>query len=737
MKEFLDRLTPPASFDLLASWGRETVGALTDYVDNLIAPVLELIDSSRTGVYAVGGYGRRELSPWSDIDLLFVTYADVDLSACIAGLWDLGVRPSILIRGVELIERSVAEDLAFATTAIDARFLCGLRLDLLCGPKLWIKRARPKFAEEHAAEKEIRRNKFPGAGFQEPHLREGAGGLRDVQMRRWISELGLGPPLDDRTKHAYDTLLGARAAIHCALRRREERLLMSDHAAINEWLGWKDSALFSKKTLLTMKRIAADAAESQAPTVSEFRRAMASDDAHHLLREYDRSGALSKLLPDWSRIECLTRDDAIHLYTPEEHTLRALERFAQLRGNPLSSAPVDIAAIARVDLLNLAILFHDIGKGSGEDHSIRGRAITDGTMTAWGYSREEIETVKFLVEHHLLLSRNAFMRDIHDPALIHALAGVIGDIERLTMLYYLTVADIQSVSESAWTEWKASLLNTLTKRLEQQCRTTLPPAEMAEEILKRRKNRIAEILQTLRVRGLDEKTEEHFRLIDARYALVYSPEQIARHIELIPRLMDENAVIERVRQRGRFTEVVVITRTHHGLFAEIAGALSARGFNILEADISTRADGIAIDSFKVMDVEADEQWRRFDEDLKNLFAGTLSVTNLLAQRMPYARKPAGRGGVTVRFDNEASATHTVVEVTAPDEMGLLYRIASIFRDCDIGITSAIVSTSAGLGVDVFYVTTTDGRKLVDKGAMERMTGLLERIPEGLQVLISE
>lgn len=741
MKNFIAPLIPPAEPEELALWGANLSRALTDLTEKLTAPAFNDLDPERVGAYAVGGYGRRELVPFSDVDILFVVHKEIDLSKAISFLWTLGLKPSVLIRNAASLKAAAAEDLLFATTVIDARHLFGKEHELLSGPRTWVKAIRPNFAEEHEKERIIRHVKFLGAGHQEPNVRDGRGGLRDLQDRRWVAALENWDRRDEALTveqwEDYRRLLAVRSIIHCSLEKREDRLLLEEQQTINDWLGWPIGANFAKETLSTMKRVVrsfdpAPVDPESRVTIMEFLNRIGAADATPpaaFLRRCDETGDMGRLIPEWTHIECLTRNDPIHLFTPEEHTLRALEQLAAFLA--AGEFPIDVAALKRRDLLTLAVLFHDIGKGSGRNHSQRGKEIAEETMERWGYPPADIDLVGFLIGEHLLLSNNAFMRDVHDPGLIHDIAKKIGNIERLTMLYVLTVADIRAVNLESFSEWKANLLNTLTRRLYQQCQAYLPPAKLAADILRRRREAVLPIMAG---QGLDTDIERHFANIDARYALAHSPEQIARHIGLIPRLTAETSVIEHYpRPELGYTEVLVITETHHGLFAEIAGTLSAKGFNILEADISTRTDGIAIDSFKVSDTFDADRWKAFDRDLKRLLSREISAASLIAERMPYARKTDRKALATSRkkpvvlIDNESSKTNTVVEVMAPDEMGLLYRIAKTFRDCEIGINSAIVSTTSGLVVDVFYVTTRSGGKITDKTGIERMEYLLRQI----------
>lgn len=742
VRSFLESLQPPRGIEELSAWGWTNARTLTNAVDGAVLAALGGLDPSRIGLYAVGGYGRRELAPFSDVDLLFVPTGDVELGDVIAGLWNLGFKPSILIRSLDQVRTSAAEDLHFATTITEARWLWGLEFAQLLGSKTWIAEVRPDIERELERERIARHLRHRGAGHQEPNVREGQGGLRDLQGERWVTA-ALGSPsttpgLDDATRADYGVLLAARLVAHAALNRREDRLTYADREAISPWLGWEDPGAFYRAVFETLRRSAlrrrhAIEGTPSRPTREAFLRRLTyslETPVGHFLRECDESGVLGELVPEWRRITCLPRGDLAHWFTPEEHTLRVIERLETLM-RERKGLELKPDLVRRHDLLLLAALFHDIGKGSGRDHSEAGREICTRVLGEWKYPESDIETVAFLVGEHQVLSYHAFYRDIDDPWLIHALARRIGDSERLAMLYFLTVADIQSVSDESWTDWKANLLNTLTNRLARQCQYNLPPDRLARESVWRRRTAVTRILRDDRwARTLNH----HFANIDARYALGHTPEQIAHHIQLLPRLEAEEVVIEKTIDTYRgFGEVIVITRTHTGLFAEIAGTLSARGFNILEAHIATRQDGVAIDSFKVS-IEGDggisdeDRWKSFERDLRRVLSGQARVEDLIARRMPYLRRTASPRPPVVTLDNESSATHTVVEVMAPDEPGLLFRLARAFRDCGLGITSAIVTTEAGLGVDVFYVTHEGGGKITDSMKTIEIETALTRPP---------
>jgi UTP:GlnB (protein PII) uridylyltransferase len=750
VKSFLSALKPPPELADLASWGWKTAAGLSDAADELVRPIIAALEPSIVSVYAVGGYGRRELMPFSDVDLLIVTRKEVDLAPIHAQLWNLGIKPSILVRASKTLKESAKEDLKFATTLLDHRLLHGAGEPLLTEDMRWIAKVRKKFVEEQKDAAAERHAQYRGAGCQEPNLREGRGGLRDLQMRPWFAAIEQSPrPLraafDPAAHAAYGTLLAARFIIHHVSIRREDRMLLVDRDGIIEWLKWPEHDVFFQAVCLAMKRTAlARPPSPPAPlSVRELLDRLAATPLRHeptsvsatpqppiltprrpiapALRAWDATGELGTVIPDWTRIEGLVRNDPAHWYTPDEHTLRVVEKLEAVleRGH----RSLDLSQVSRPDLLILAAIFHDLGKGTGRDHAEAGTELVRDTLRGWGFASEDVEKVAFLVAQHQLLTHNAFMRDIDDYNLIHELARRIHSTENLAMLYALTVADLRAVSDDLFTDWKGELLATLTTRLRRQCSYYLPPRRIGREGLRRRKDQVRRLMGP----DFEFSIERHFSRIDARYALAHTPEQIAHHIRLLPRLRDEPIVLDRhsVPERA-FTEITILTKSHHGLFAEIAGTLSAKGLNILAADIATRTDDLAIDSFKVSEnrdasLLDDDRWKNLERDLRRVISGEVAIADFIEARKAYARPLSPiRKAVSVHFDNETSPTHTVVEVTAPDEIGLLYRIASVFRDCGVGITSAIVTTEGDLGVDIFYVTSASGAKITDKDTMARI-----------------
>lgn len=721
--EYAERNPPPCTVDDLPAWGHRTAYEVADIVDATIAPLF--LSAPSCSIYAVGGFGRREMSPFSDVDLLIIAPEESDISNLTTSLWDTGLEPSIILRDTSSIKSSAKNDLMFATTILNARRIHGEPVEAIESAAQWLAQVQPDFAAQHKSEREDRWRRYKGAGCQEPDVRSGPGGLRDFQMLRWTNMLrdeDLAEMLP-----AFHTILAARHALHFSHRSREDRLLISDHGSIRDWLGWEDLNEFLRRTLLSMKRIKYFIESPRIRSlpirpidIREFLSSPKGRSVATFFRELDQSGELSNRIPEWKHVAGLIRPDKSHAFTPEEHTLRVIASVEEALGD--KPMVVDPKNISRPDLLFLGALFHDIGKGSGRDHSEAGEEIALRVMTEWGYSPSDAGMVAWLVRSHLYLAANALRRDIDDPDLIHEVARHIGTVERLAMLYFLTVADIQSVGPGIFTDWKASLINTLTLRVARQCQTFLPPRLLAEHILD---GHLQAVRMILGGDVPDGDIEDHFRQVDARYALTYGAERIAAHLKAIPRLTPEKwTVLKNDYERNGFIELTFLAQTRPGLFAELAGLLSARNLNILAADIFTRDDGIAIDSFKI---ECDrgsmynlgEKWPEFQDECGKILGGEVSAMELLAAQERYAeRSPSTSHEPKISIDNRTSQTDSIVEILFPDEMGLLYRIASAFRDCGIGISSAIVTTTGATAIDVFYVTTASGEKIDDDAIME-------------------
>jgi [protein-PII] uridylyltransferase len=371
----------------------------------------------------------------------------------------------------------------------------------------------------------------------------------------------------------------------------------------------------------------------------------------------------------------------------------------------------------------LGMLLHDIGKGKGHGHVAKGIPLIHELTARIGLTPEDAEAVILLVAHHLTLSHIAQRRDIDDPKTVASLAEVVGTPERLRMLYLLTFADMRAVGPGVMTGWMARILwevytRTLVSltggRLERPSRETVAE-RVAEE-----------------ARGSRGAAVAHLAMMSDRYLATTSAQRIAAHLRLVERLEEEAVATELFHYPDLGTaEVVIVTRDVPGLFSLIAGTLAAEGINVLSAQIHTRADGIALDTFQVNDpfgeaVTEDARWRRTLTALRRVLRKEHTVEELLAARRSSRPGPETVAGPPkIAVDNQLSDTYTVVEVKCPDRVGLLYLITRTFQSLGLNIGSARIATEIEQAYDTFYVTDRQGRRVEDPVQMDRLRDALE------------
>ena len=447
--------------------------------------------------------------------------------------------------------------------------------------------------------------------------------------------------------------------------------------------------------------------------------------------EMHELGLLGRYLPEFGALTCLVQYDVYHRFSADQHSLLAVETLESLApGQSAESEGIArvLTEVEKPELLILGMLLHDIGKAKGHGHVEKGIPLIKALVARLGPPPEEATALVFLVQHHLLMSHVAQRRDIDDPKTVEQLAAATRDPQWLRMLYLLTYADMKAVGPGVLTSWRAAILwelysRTLVRltggRLEPPSREAVASRVWAE----------------LRGEGTRDEVGTHLAWMSERYLVTTGAQRMAAHLRLIRRLETEPVATELFHHRDLgFSDLVVVTRDLPGLFSLIAGTLAANGINILSAQIHTRTDGIALDTFQVNDpigeaITEEPRWTRTLQDLRGVIGGEQTVEGLLARRPAAGREAAAAPGpAKVALDNQLSDTHTVVEVKCPDRVGLLYLITRTLSRERLDIGSARIATEIDQAFDAFYVTDRKGRKIEDPAAMD---GVREALEEAL------
>jgi [protein-PII] uridylyltransferase len=835
--------------------GQQSVQAYAAFMDGFLETLFRLAaqDARQEGaaptpvvLVALGGYGRGELHPSSDLDLMVIydgemgPYVQRVTQGILYALWDLGLQVGHAVRSLPDCLAMARTDFPSRTSMQQARFLVGDRRLFNRFRKVLAENVYQKdfaqFLESMLAERDQRYRKFGGSPYiGEPNVKESAGGLRDMHEAMWLASTKFGTRtlrelldkrlITDREQKATDEALtflwrvrnelhflsghkndvlsrdvqpqiaknfgyaadevslavekfmrdyylharvihrvsrrliarcretlGHRGAVQRKLR---QEALADDLVVIDEniHLVHPDGRAFREEPLRLMKvfwhghRLGLDlgidverAIEASLDLVDErFQRSPEVRDLFLSIcgswgrvattfREMHELGFLGRYLPEWGALTCLVQYDVYHKFTADQHSLLATEHLEALA--PGQSAESEglarvVNEVERSDLLMLGMLLHDIGKGKGHGHVVKGIPLIEAVTARLGLSAENADKVVFLVAHHLTMSHMAQRRDIDDPKTVEALVDVCRTPERLRMLYVLTAADMRAVGPGVMTGWQAQILGELYSRT--LLRLTGGQAEPpGRELVATR------VWEAMHHEGSRRAVTAHLAMLSDRYLLTTSPQRIACHVRLVDRL-EEDAVATELFHHPDLdsSELVIATRDVPGLFALIAGTLAAHGINVLSAQIHTRADGIAIDTFQVNDplgepVTGEARWRRTVEALRKVIVGEEAVEPLLARRR--TGRPPGEplaGPPKISVDNRLSDSYTVVEVKCPDRLGLLYAITRTLSAMGLDIGSARIATEIDQAYDTFYVTDREGRRVEDPAAMSRLREALE------------
>ena len=440
------------------------------------------------------------------------------------------------------------------------------------------------------------------------------------------------------------------------------------------------------------------------------------------LRRMNETGVLGRFLPSFGHIVGMMQFNMYHSFTVDEHTLQAIGQYYQiLEGSHDQDHLSDIAKnISNHKLMCLALLYHDIGKGREEDHSILGAQIAKEDASRFDLSDSETQTLVWIIENHLLMSDTAQKRDLSDPQTIRLFANSVKTTERLKMLYILTVCDIRAVSRTTWNNWKGALL-------EQLYEETLDVLTTGHSTLNR-KERIESVQETLRQELKDWQPADIDDFINSQYPhywLAHPIETQVHHAEILRKLsktQNECPFFISVQQfqEQDSTQVCLCTLDNTGLFARMAGAVALSGINVIEARTFTTRNGLALATFWIQDMDGtsyDDGYRidNLKAKIEKIFKGDITPRTALQplRKRKLSKQKFFRISPSVSFENKESDFYTIIEINGQDRPGLLYELSRCLSENNIKIFSAVIATYGEHAVDVFYVKDLFGLKVTD------------------------
>jgi [protein-PII] uridylyltransferase len=471
-----------------------------------------------------------------------------------------------------------------------------------------------------------------------------------------------------------------------------------------------------------------------------------------VLRAMHDTGLLGKYLPEFGKLTCRVQHEFFHQYTADEHTLfcvEQLDRVWEAAEPPHKNYAPIFQRLEQPYLLYLALLLHDVGKPTGQGrHSAVGAELSLRVARRLGLDATATETVRRLIEHHLLMAVVSQRRDLEDAAVIRKFAGTVEHVETLDQLTLLTFVDAQATSDKLWNGFKDALL----RSLHDKARPVLAGGkEFVQAEAKQREALQGETRELLPARVSDEEVEAHFATLPHRYFQICAPPEMAEDLELVHRflclqILEEEHSLEPVlgwrdeADRG-YTAVKVCTWDRAGLFSHIAGSLSAAGLNILSAQVFTRNDGIAMDTFYVTDAKtgvlaSEEQQEKFETLLaKVLTGGEVDFRALIARQKlsrPLYQSYEGEHIPTqIKLDNDVSEQRTLLEVETEDRIGLLYVVSQTLSALHLDISAAKICTERGAAIDTFYVSEAFGGKVYDAERQRHIERKLRQAIQGL------
>ena len=795
---------------------------------------------------AVGGYGRGELHPYSDIDLLILLDgADHEvfrepIERFLTLLWDIGLEVGQSVRSVAECADEARADLTVITNLMESRTIAGpehLRQRMLAvtsAEQMWPSKL---FFLAKREEQRARHAKYNDTEYNlEPNVKGSPGGLRDIQTILWVARRHFGTlNLHAMAGQGFLTeseqaLLAAsqeflwkvRYALHMLAGRAEDRLLFDHQLDLAKLLGFDDSdakhsierfmqkyyrvvmsiAELSDLIVQHFEEVILRAGESgqaqplnsrfqlrdgyievthpnvfkrtpfaimeifvlmaQHPNIQGVRadtirllrdhRHLIDDEfrtdirntslfielfkseqgIHRNLRRMNRYGILGRYLPEFGHIVGQMQHDLFHIYTVDAHTLNVIKHLRKL-GKPGVAEKFPLASklvgkLAKPELIYLAGLYHDIGKGRGGDHSELGAVDAEAFGMRHQLPLWDTRLIVWLVQNHLVMSTTAQRKDLSDPQVIFDFAQLVGDQTRLDYLYVLTVADINATNPSLWNSWRASLLRQLYTETKRTLRRGLENPLDREEQIRQTQSAALDILVRS---GTDpDDAEQLWSQLGDDYFLRHTAGDVAWHTDAILQHPNDGTPLILIKETTQRefeggTQIFIYAQDQHDFFAVTVAAMDQLNLNIHDARIITSTSQFTLDTYVVLDTDGgsigDNPARvaQIRQGLIDALKNPGDYHSIIQRRVPRQLKHfAFAPQVTIH--NDAQRPMTVLELISPDRPGLLARIGQIFLDFDLSLLNAKIATLGERVEDVFFVTDAHNQPLSDPELCARL-----------------
>ena len=831
--------------------GIQVCALLTGLLDEIVVSLFDAAladqpaDDARlleghVAMVALGGYARRQMAPFSDVDVMLLHSNDVAKQVVplakrlLQDLCDVGLDVGQSVRTINQACQLARKDMTIFTSLVEARQLAGndslfQRFD----------RKFQQLANRHGAKlvQEIRlsrreeRLQYGETVYMlQPNIKRSRGGLRELQLLRWtgfarygaaethsLQRMGVLSRKDYQVvRGAKEFLLRVRNELHFHENKASDVMSRRAQVRLAELYGYKEldgllpveqfmrdyfrhtsgvryvvsrfvatAATRSSMTrmvapLVTQriengdfrigpahitatpqglakletnleevlrladlanqydKRIdhttweavraaTADMSDEMTPACAERFLSLLSQPARpaKILRRLHHMGVLEKILPDFRHATCLLQFNNYHKYTVDEHSLRAVRIANELMHEDSVLGKV-YRSIADKQTLHLALLLHDLGKGYEEDHSEVGARIAVATAKRLGLPAAQAEVLRFLVHKHLMMAHTAFRRDTSDESLVVQFAVEVGSPEALQMLFVLSACDLAAVGPDVLNDWKLHILTDLYQR----AMLHLAGDTFGDDKAQHRNEHDQKVLAHLSDVADDAWYGEQISRLPDSYVFATPEQAVADHLRMLRALAPGD-----VTATGRYLDdsdtseytVVASGETGPGTFHRLTGALSARGLDVLSAEINTLGDDLLFDRFLVHDPDysgapPDTRVEEICHTLREALAHeTVATPKLRSVWQSDAEQEAvalQTLPARVRIDNNSSDRYTIIDVFAIDKPGLLYLITKQLAQLELSVAVAKIATHLDQVVDVFYVTDSNDEKIKDRDRLE-------------------